>query len=174
MHRRNWAERSIQTYKAHLIAGLVGINPKLPLHLWCRLIPQCEKTLNMMRPTHITPKISADTYLQGIHDLNRVPLHPPIILTVIYKYPDNRESYAPHGLKVWYVVGYPEHYRCFNIWYPDTRRVLQDKTVSFFPHGHVLPSFPPHKNITHSIHKLIAALQHPHPTSLINRRWSNN
>ena len=38
IHRRNWAERSIQTYKAHLIAGLVDINPKLPLHLWCRLI----------------------------------------------------------------------------------------------------------------------------------------
>ena len=43
MHRRNWAERSIQTGKAHLIAGLVGINPKLPLHLWCRLIPQYKK-----------------------------------------------------------------------------------------------------------------------------------
>ena len=77
MHRRNWSERSIQTGKAHLIAGLVGINPKFPLHLWCRLIPQCEKTLNMMRPTHINPKISADTYLQDIHDFNRVPLTPP-------------------------------------------------------------------------------------------------
>ena len=44
MHIRNWAERSIQTGKDHLIAGLVGINPKLPLHLWCRLIPQCENT----------------------------------------------------------------------------------------------------------------------------------
>ena len=43
MHRRNWAERSIHTGKAHLVAGLVGINPKFPLHLWCRLIPQCEK-----------------------------------------------------------------------------------------------------------------------------------
>ena len=37
MHIRNWSERSIQTGKAHLIAGLVGINPKFPLHLWCRL-----------------------------------------------------------------------------------------------------------------------------------------
>ena len=77
MHRRSWAERSIQTGKSHLIAGLVGINPKFPLHLWCRLIPQCEKILNMMRPTHINPKISANTYLQGIHDFNRVPLALP-------------------------------------------------------------------------------------------------
>ena len=43
MHRRNWDERSIQTGKAHLISGLVGIDPKFPLHLWCRLISQCEK-----------------------------------------------------------------------------------------------------------------------------------
>ena len=30
MHRRNWSERAIQTGKAHLIAGLVGINPNSP------------------------------------------------------------------------------------------------------------------------------------------------
>ena len=30
-----------------------------------------------MRPTHINPKILADTYLQGIHDFNRVPPPPP-------------------------------------------------------------------------------------------------
>ena len=99
MHRRNWSERAIQTGKAHLIAGLVGINPNFPLHLWCRLIPQYKKTLNMMRPTHINPKISADTYVQGTHDFNRVPLAPPGILTVIHKSPDTRKSYAPHGLK---------------------------------------------------------------------------
>ena len=28
MHRRNWSERSIHAGKSHLIAGLVGINPK--------------------------------------------------------------------------------------------------------------------------------------------------
>ena len=78
MHIRNWAEISIQAGKYHLIDGLVGINNKFPLHLWCRLILQCEKILNMMRPTHINPKISADTYIQGIHDFNRVPLNPPL------------------------------------------------------------------------------------------------
>ena len=105
MHRRNWAERAIQTGKAHLIAGLVGINPNFPLHLWCILIPQCEQTLNMMLPTHINPKISADTYLQGTHDFNKVTLAPPGILTVIHKSPDTRETYAPHGLKGWYFGG---------------------------------------------------------------------
>ena len=118
-----------------------------------------------MRSTHINPKISSDTYLQGIHDFNRVPFPPPGILTVIHKSPDSRESYAPHVLKGWYVGGYPEHYRCFDIWCPDTRHVRQGKTVSFFPHDHVFPGISPHENSTRSIHELIAALQHPHPAS---------
>ena len=113
IHRRNWAERAIQTGKAHLIAGLVGINPNFPLHLWCRSIPQCEQTLNMMRPTHITL----------------------------------------------------EHYRCFDIWCPDTRRVRQGETARFFSHDHVLPGLSPHENITLSIHELISALRYPHPAS---------
>ena len=162
MHRKNWAELYIQTGKAHLIAGLIGINPKFPLHLWCRLIPQCEKTLNMMRPTHINPKISANTYLQGTHDFNRVPLPPPGILTVIHETPDSRESYAPHCLKGCYIGGSPEHYCRFYIWCPDTRRVCQGETVHLFPHDHVLLCLSPHEHVTRSIHKMISALQHPH------------
>ena len=165
MHRQNWAERAIQTGKAHLIASRVGINPNSPLHLWCRLIPQCEKTLNMMRPTHINPKISAVTYLQGTHYFNRLPFDPSGILTVIHKSPQNRESYAPHGLKGWYVGGSPEHYRCFDIWCPDMRRARQGETVQFSPHDHVLPGLSPHENITCSVHELIADLKYTHPES---------
>ena len=111
----------------------------------------------MMRPTHINPKIYADTYLQGTHDFNKVPLAPPGILTVIHKSPDTCETYAPHGLKGWYVGGSPDHYRCFDIWCPDTRRVRQGETVRFFSHNHVLPGLSPHEKITCSIHELIAA-----------------
>ena len=61
--------------------------------------------------------------------------------------------------------GSPEHYRCFDIWCPNTHRVCQGETVRFFPHDHVLPGLSPHEDITRSIHKLIAALQQPHPAS---------
>ena len=127
--------------------------------------PTMRKTLNMMRPTHINPKISANTYLQGIHDFNRVPFPHPRILTVIHESPDSRETYAPHGLKGCYVGGSPEHYRCFDIWCPDTRQVCHGETVSLPPHEHVLPGLFSHENITRSIRELIAALQHPHPAS---------
>jgi hypothetical protein len=40
MHRANPAERAIQTYKNHLIAGLCSTPPDFPLNKWDQLIPQ--------------------------------------------------------------------------------------------------------------------------------------
>ena len=48
LHRTNAAERSISTYKDHLIAGLSICDPSFPLHLWDRLIPQATLTLNLL------------------------------------------------------------------------------------------------------------------------------
>jgi hypothetical protein len=48
-HRRNAAERAIRTFKEHFVAGLSSVDPSLPLHLWDRLLPQAEITLNLLR-----------------------------------------------------------------------------------------------------------------------------
>ena len=37
-HRRNQAERAIQTFKAHFISILAGVDDKFPLSLWCHLL----------------------------------------------------------------------------------------------------------------------------------------
>ncbi len=50
-HRRNLDEKAIQTFKDHLVAILCGTDKSFPLHLWDRLLPQAEHTLNMLRPT---------------------------------------------------------------------------------------------------------------------------
>jgi hypothetical protein len=39
-HRRNAAERAIQTFKEHFVAGLSSVDPTFPLHLWDRILPQ--------------------------------------------------------------------------------------------------------------------------------------
>jgi hypothetical protein len=48
-HRRNLAERAIQTFKEHFIAGLCSTHPDFPLVLWDKLLPQCILTLNLLR-----------------------------------------------------------------------------------------------------------------------------
>ena len=47
------SDRSIQTFKHHLITVLSNCNRKLPLHLWCRLIQQVVLTLNILCPETI-------------------------------------------------------------------------------------------------------------------------
>ena len=38
-YHQNPAERAIQTFKDHIVAGLASSNPNLPLYLWDKLIP---------------------------------------------------------------------------------------------------------------------------------------
>jgi len=49
IHRHNWAERAIHTFKDHFLAILSGVNAAFPPYLWVLLLPQAELTLNLLR-----------------------------------------------------------------------------------------------------------------------------
>ena len=87
LHRRNSAERAIQTFKNHFIAGLSRINKNFPIHRWCRLLLHCLLTFKLLRPSIINPKLSAYTQLHGAFDFNRTPLVPPGIKIIIHNKP---------------------------------------------------------------------------------------
>ena len=70
-HRRNIAERAIQTFKAHFIAILCGTDTKFPMRLWDRLMPQAVLTLNLLRASNVAPKISAYAYIHEVLDLGQ-------------------------------------------------------------------------------------------------------
>jgi hypothetical protein len=73
IHRRNAAERAIQTFKNHFIAMLCGTaDPLFPKYLWDRLLPQAELTLNLLRQSRMHPKLSA--YAHGnVHLISTAP-----------------------------------------------------------------------------------------------------
>ena len=48
IHRRNAAEREIQNFNNHFIAGLSSVHKLFPIHLWCRFIPQIILSLNLL------------------------------------------------------------------------------------------------------------------------------
>ncbi|KAL7524388.1 hypothetical protein ACHAWF_000931, partial [Thalassiosira exigua] len=75
-HRRNIAERAIQTAKNHFTAMLCGTAESFPMHLWCRLLAQSEKQLNMLRQSNVTPKNSAYSHVHGPHNFKRHPWAP--------------------------------------------------------------------------------------------------
>ena len=112
LHRRNPAERAIQTFKAHIIVVICSTDPKFPACEWDRLLTQCEITLNLLRPCRVNPKISAYNAIFGSFDFNKSPLAPPGTKVVIQEKPDNHRSWAPRGTKDWCVGPALEHYRC--------------------------------------------------------------
>ena len=71
MHRRNMAKKAIQTFKDPFVVILSGVDSSFPLHLWDRLLPQAEMTLNLL-----TSKVSAWAYLFRPHDYYAIPLEP--------------------------------------------------------------------------------------------------
>ena len=77
IHRRNAAERAVQTFKHHLIAGMCSTDRNFPLHLWDRLIPQAIISLNRLRTSRISPRLSAYAQVHGAFDYSRTPLAPP-------------------------------------------------------------------------------------------------
>ena len=75
-HRANTVERMIETAKHHFIAGMAGTDKNYPIREWDRGVAQSQRTLNMLRPCIINPKLSADAFLEGQHDYNVVPFPP--------------------------------------------------------------------------------------------------
>ncbi len=67
-HRRNLAERSIQTFKNHFKSILAGVDDSFPMKLWDRLLPQAVLTLNLLHQSNAVPTISAWQYVHGNFD----------------------------------------------------------------------------------------------------------
>jgi hypothetical protein len=103
IHRRNNAERAIQTFKNHFIAGLCSADPNFPLKLWDTRLPQATITLNLLRKSIINPRMSAYAQLNGNFDFNRTPLDPPGTRIISDEKTDQRASWDPHGVDGYYL-----------------------------------------------------------------------
>ena len=120
IHQHNSTERAIQTFKNHFIAGLASTDPNFPLSNWCRLLPQAELTLNLLRPSRLNPKLFAYAQLEGAFDFNCTPLAPPGTRVIVNEKPTQRRTWAPHGVDGWYIGPAMDHYQCYRVWIPST------------------------------------------------------
>jgi hypothetical protein len=165
IHRRNAAERAIRTFKNHFIAGLCSVDKNFPIHLWDRLLPQAEITLNLLRGSRINPKLSAWAQVHGAFDFNRTPLGPPGCRVVAHEKPAKRKTWAPHGLDGWYVGPAMESYRCHTVWIWETRATRIIDTLTWFPSKVKLPDSSSTDVILSCLQDILHALQHPAPKS---------
>jgi hypothetical protein len=96
-HRRNAAERAIRTFKEQFVAGLSSVDPSFPMHLWDRLLPQAEITLNLLRTSRLHPQLSAAAHFNGFVDYNKKAFAPPGCKIIAHEKPGKRRIWAPHG-----------------------------------------------------------------------------
>ena len=107
-HRRNRAERAIQTFKAHFVSILCGVDEKFPIKLWCRLQPQANLTLNLLRPATHAPNVSAHACLFEEFNYNAHPLTPLGTAVEMHLVPTTRKNVGPalsNGLSHWRILG---------------------------------------------------------------------
>jgi hypothetical protein len=143
-HRRNIAEKGIQTFKDHLIVILCGTDKDFPLYLWADILPQAEHTLNLLRPSRRLPSVSAYAYLYGQHNYDKLPFAPLGCKVEAHMMPSTRDTWAEHTASGYYVGCSHEHYRCHKVYVTSSRSIRVCQTV-FFKHKYLTqPSFTSH------------------------------
>ena len=69
-HRTNPAERSLQTYKSCVKSTMESLPPTFSIAYWCRLLPQIDFSVNIVRKCRQNPLLSA---WAAISQSNNIP-----------------------------------------------------------------------------------------------------
>jgi hypothetical protein len=162
-HRRNAAERAIRTFKEHFVAGLSSVDPTFPLHLWDRLLPQAEITLNLLRISRLHPQLSAAAHFHGLVDYNKTAFAPPGCKIIAHEKPGKRRTWAPHGQHGYSLGPAMHHYRCQNVYISSTASERIVDTLEFFPHNYQMPQLSSTDRLIMAAKDMTDALQNAHP-----------
>ena len=158
-HRRNVAEVAIKTFKAHFISVLAGLPSSFPLRLWDQLLPQAELTINVLRPSHARPGVSAYTYLFGPFNFSRTPLAPLGCEVQCHIKPGDRGTWAEHTADGWYLGPSMGHYRSFHCYIKATRANRICDTVQFMHKYVTQPALTKEDLVCKAAQDLIKALK---------------
>jgi hypothetical protein len=155
-HRRNAAERAISNFKEHFVAGISSVDPSFPMHLWDRLLPQAEITLNLLRTSRLHPQLSTAAHHHGLVDYNKTAFAPPGCKIIVHEKPGKRRTWAPHGQHGYSLDPAMHHYRCQNVYILTTASEL-------FPHDYQMPQLPSTDRLLMAAKDMMDAFQNPHP-----------
>lgn len=139
-HRANNAERAVQTFKNHFISSLATCDPLYPVTAAVKILPIANLTLNLLRPSHISG-LSAYEEMFGPFDSNRYILHPIGTRVITLDAPENRLSFAPHGVEGFYTGPAMQHYRCHEIYCPHSQAIRISDSVSWLPFERIIPKY---------------------------------
>ncbi|KAL7531195.1 hypothetical protein ACHAXR_003897, partial [Thalassiosira sp. AJA248-18] len=111
MHRTNLAERAVRTWKNHFAATRAGTPSSFKMSNWCKMLEQCDITLNMMRPCTLNPLLSAFEAMEGMYSFDATPMAPIGTEMLMHLKPIRRHTWDYHAVKAWYFAPALKHYR---------------------------------------------------------------
>jgi hypothetical protein len=158
-HRRNQAERAIQTFKAHFIAILAGVDDKFPLSLWYHLLKPTELTLNLLHQSKVAPKISTFAHFHGHHDYMKKPFAPLGCAIEAHVKPDDCRTWDTRSDAGFSLGTSMEHHRYFRVYVTKTRATRISDTVHFKHQYITNPTVSPESHVVTAAQQLATALQ---------------
>jgi hypothetical protein len=155
----------LQTLNNEASAALKNFftDPAFPLHLWDRLLPQAEITLNLLRTSRLHPQLSAAAHFHGLLDYNKTAFAPPGFKIIAHEKPGKRRTWAPHGQHGYSLGPAMHHYRCQNVYISATASERIVDTLELFPHNYQMPQLSSTDRLLMAAKDMTDALQNPHP-----------
>lgn len=155
-HRTLKAERMIRTWKNHFIATRATWDPSFPHDLWDETCEQVDLTLNLLRPSNAPSGQSAWDFTCGTYNFMEHPIGPVGTKVLVYENPQQRRTFADHGIEGYYIRPAWDHYRCFVVYIPSTRDFRISDTLSWHchdPYG-LLSQLSPLESLTTALNTL--------------------
>ncbi len=148
-HCINTAEHAIQTFKNRFIGAIGTTDVGFPIHLWDKLTPQVQHSINLLRRSRIKPNVSMykALELEGPYDWNSYPMARLGTKAIIFEDSDTRTSWAPHGLDAWMLGTSKDHYRCHLSYIPEMRGYRVSGSASLFPQHCMAPKYTPNSHV---------------------------
>jgi hypothetical protein len=162
-HRTNTAEREIITFKEHFKSGLATVDPDFPIHLWYRLLPQAEITLNLLRASRLHTQLSAAIHYHCLIDYNKTAFGPPVCKIIAHEKPQQRRTWTAHGQPGWSLGPDMQHYWCQKVCITATASDRIVDTLEFSPHTSPMPQMSSTDRILMAFQDMTDSLKHRHP-----------
>ena len=122
-------------------------------------------TLNILRTSRTSPRLSVEAQLNGNFDFNKTPLAPPGTRALVFEDPTNQGTFTPHAIDTRYLSHAKDNYRCHKFFIPATNGERIAQTAEFFPHHCNMPGLSSSERATITATDLTDALLHPAPKS---------
>jgi hypothetical protein len=133
------------------------------MHLWDRLLPQAEITLNLLRTSCLHPQLSAAAHYHGLVDYNKTAFAPPGCKIIAHEKPGKRRTWARHGQHGYSLGPAMHHYQCQNVYISTTASERIVDTLELCPHNYQMPQLSSTDRLLMAAKDMMDAFQNPHP-----------